>query len=148
MKIILQKDFPSLGKAGEMITVKDGYARNFLIPQGFAFRADKSTLKVMADRKRVAEMRSGKQKRAAEKVAGSLAKISITAKMQAGEEDKLFGSVTSQDIVDLLKEKEIEIDRRKIQLDEPIKALGVYQVPIKLQAEVTAKIKLFVIKED
>ena len=148
MKIILQKDFNNLGSSGDLITVKDGYARNFLIPQGIALRADKSALKIMADRKRIQEMRSGKQKRAAEKLAESLGKVSITAKMQAGEEDKLFGSVTSQDIVELLKEKEIDIDRRKIQLDEPVKSLGVFQIPVKLHTEVIAKIKLFVIKED
>jgi len=148
MEIILQKDYADLGSAGDLVTVKDGYARNFLIPQGFALRADKSALKVMADKKRVLDMRFGKQKRAAEKLAESLAKVSITAKMQAGEEDKLFGSVTSQDIVDLLKEKEIDIDRRKIQLDEPVKSLGVFQIPVKLHPEVIAKIKLFVIKED
>lgn len=148
MKIILQKDYSGLGSSGDMITVKDGYARNFLIPQGIALRADKSALKIMTDRKRIQDMRSGKQRRAAEKLAESLGKVSITAKMQAGEEDKLFGSVTSQDIADLLKEKEIDIDRRKIQLDEPVKSLGVFQIPVKLHPEVIAKIKLFVIKED
>ncbi len=148
MKIILLKDFPNLGSAGETVTVKDGYARNYLIPEGIAMRADKSAMKILSERKRIEELRASKDRRNAEKLAQKISKVSITAKMQSGEEDKLFGSVTSQDIVDLMKEKGVEIERRKIQLDEPIKNLGVYQIPVKIHPEVTAKVKLFVIKED
>ena len=148
MNIILQKNYPELGSAGEVVTVKDGYARNFLIPQGIAVRADKSARKAMEERKKIEYLRFTKEKRDAEKLAEKISKVSITAKMQAGEEDKLFGSVTTQDIVELMKKKEIEIDRRKIQMDEPIKSLGVYQIPVKLHTEVIAKVKLFVIKED
>lgn len=148
MNIILQKNHPVLGSVGDLIAVKDGYARNFLIPQGIAVRADKSARKAMEERKKIDNLRFTKEKRGAERLAEQISKVSITAKMQAGEEDKLFGSVTTQDIVDLVKQKGIEIDRRKIQLNEPIKSLGVYQIPIKLHTDVFAKVKLFVIKED
>jgi large subunit ribosomal protein L9 len=147
MNIILQKDFAKLGSTGDMVTVKDGYARNFLIPQGIAIIADKSAEKLLAERKKVEELRRTKEKRNAEKLAELLAKISLTAKVQAGEEDRLFGAVTSQDIYDLIKEKGFDIDRRKIHLEEPIKTLGVYQIPLKLHPEVTVTVKLWVIKE-
>lgn len=148
MNIILLKDFSALGKTGEIVAVKDGYARNYLIPEGIAAIADKSAMKVVETKKRQVEAQLVKERRAAEKIADSLSKVSLTVKMTAGEEDKIFGSVTSQNIIDLLKEKGVDIDKRKIHLEEPIKALGVYQVPIKLSADVTAKVKLFVIKEE
>jgi len=148
MNIILQKDHSGLGKTGDMITVKDGYARNFLIPTCIALLADKSAMKIVEAKKQQVEIQATKEKRVAEKIAESLSKISLTVKMPAGEEDKLFGTVTSQNIADLLKEKSIDIDKRKIHLEEPIKSLGVYQIPIKLHTDVTAKIKLFVIKEE
>ena len=147
MDIILQRDLPKLGSPGDIVTVKDGYARNFLIPQGFAVLANRSNLKALEAEQRVAELRKNKDKRIAEKLAKELSKISLTAKVQAGEEDKLFGSVTTQDIADLLKEKGYEIDRRKILLSEPIKELGAFQIPLKIHSEVDVKIKLWVIKE-
>jgi large subunit ribosomal protein L9 len=147
MNIILQKDFPPLGSSGEVVTVKDGFARNYLIPQGVALKVDKATLKIIAEKEKVKKLRSEKTVRLAKQFAEDISKISLTIKVQAGEEDKLFGSVTSQDISDLLKEKGVEIDRRKILLEEPIKALGAYQIPIKLHTDVTVNIKLWVIKE-
>jgi large subunit ribosomal protein L9 len=147
MNIVLQKDVPALGNAGQIITVKDGFARNYLIPQGLAMKADKSALKMIEEKKRTQLLREEKVVRDAKKFAEELSKVSLTVKVQAGEEDKLFGSVTSQDITDLLKEKGIEIDRRKIMLEEPIKALGAYQIPIKLHSAVIVNIKLWVIKE-
>ncbi len=147
MNVILTKQMPKLGSKGDIVTVKDGYARNFLLPYGHAIFASKSALKEIAEAKRVEELKLGKDKRIAERTAAALVKISITAKVQVGEEDKLFGAVTTQDIADLLKESGFEIDRRKIQLDEPIKSLGVYQVKIKIHTEVTATVKLWVIKE-
>ena len=147
MKIILKKDDPNLGSAGAVVSVKDGYARNFLIPQGIAVKADKSNLKQLEELKKTAEMRLGKDQRLAEKIAEKLSAVSITAKVKTGEDDKLFGSVTSQDIADLLKEKGYEIDRRKIELEEPIRELGVFQVPVKLHPQVEARVKLWVIKE-
>lgn len=146
MKIILRKDFEGLGKAGEMVTVKDGYARNFLIPQGIALKADSGAVKQLEAEKRMEELRKSKSKKAAEQLAAELAKVSCTATVTVGEEDKIFGSVTSQHIADLLKEKGYDIDKKKIKLDEPIKALGIYDVPIKLHPEVETKIKLWVVK--
>jgi len=148
MEIILQKDHPELGTAGKKLTVKDGYARNYLIPYGIALQADKSALKAINEREKVERMRLTKEKRHAEKLAQQMVKVSLTAKMPTSEEDKIFGSVTTQDIVDMLAEKGIQVDRRKIHLDEPLKALGVYQVPVKLHPEVTVKVKVFVIKAD
>lgn len=146
MKVILKSDYQNLGTSGSVVTVKDGYARNFLIPNGIAVKADRSALKVLDEETRVADLRKNKEKRTAEKVAEKLAKISLTAKVTVGEEDKLFGTVTTQDIAELLKEKGFEFDRRKIELTDPIKELGVYNVDVKLHSEVTVKVKLWVIK--
>ncbi len=147
MKIILKQDYANLGKFGDVVQVKDGYARNFLIPREIAMPASDKNLRLLnEDRKRV-EIRQVKEKRVAEKLAKSLEQVSLTATVQVGEEDKVFGAVTSQDIANLLQAKGFEIDRRKIAIDEPIKALGVYEVPIKLHAEVEAKIKVWVVKE-
>ncbi len=148
MKIILKQDEPKLGSAGDVLTVKDGYARNYLIPRGIAVIADKSNLNVLQQDLKALELKKNKDKRIAEKFADKLTSASITAKVKAGEEDKIFGSVTTQDIAALLKEKGFDIDRKKIELTEPIKELGVFQIPLKLHQEVEAKIKLFVIKED
>ena len=148
MKVILRKEIDKLGAAGEVVTVKDGYARNYLFPRNLALKADKSAMKAMEEEIRLEELRKNKEKRRAEKIAEELAKVSITAKMKAGEEDKLFGSVTTQDIAEMLKEQGYDIDRRKIQLDEPIKALGAYKISIKIFADITAEVKLWVIKEE
>ena len=146
MKIILQKDFSALGLTRDILIVKDGYARNYLIPQGIAVKADKSALKVLAENKRVVKFHRSKERRSAEKLAEQLSKIILIAKVQTGEEDKLFGAVTSQDIAELLKKKGIEIDRRKIELGEPIKALGKYRIPIELHQDVTVNVKLNIVK--
>jgi len=148
MKIILKQDEPKLGSVGDVLTVKDGYARNFLIPRGIAVAANKSNLSVLEQDMKALELKKNKDKRVAEKFAEKLASASITAKVKAGEEDKIFGSVTTQDIAELLKEKGFDIDRKKIELAEPIKQLGVFQIPLKLHQDVEAKIKLWVIKED
>ncbi|NQS98796.1 MAG: 50S ribosomal protein L9 [candidate division Zixibacteria bacterium] len=147
MKIILQKDFASLGTVEDIVIVKDGYARNYLIPQGIAVKADKSALKVLAENKRVAEFRRNRERRSAEKLAEQLTQTILIAKVQTGEEDRVFGSVTSQDIAELLKKKGIEIDRRKIELEEPIKALGKYRISLRLHQEVTVSVRLNVEKK-
>jgi large subunit ribosomal protein L9 len=148
MQIILKTDFPKLGSAGNIVSVKDGYARNFLLPRGIAVPANKSNLKIMEEGKRIEAMQKGKERRTASKLAENIAKISITTKVKTGDEDKIFGSVTSQDIAELLKEKGFDIERKKIDLAEPIKTLGVYQIPLKLHPEVEARVKLWVIKQD
>jgi len=147
MKIILKRDFEGLGKAGEITEVKDGYARNFLIPRDIALEANQRNLRIFEQEKKRLQVRLNKEKRSAEQLAEELEKVSLTAKVAVGEEDKVFGAVTSQTIAELLKEKGFEVDRRKIVLDEPIKALGVYEVPVKLHSEVEPKIKVWVVKE-
>lgn len=147
MKVILKKDFENVGKVGDVVDVKAGYARNFLIPQGIALKADKSNIKLLEAEQQQMQLKLNKDKKSAEKMAEELEKISCTATVTVGEEDKVFGSVTSQTIAELLKDKGVEIDKKKILLDEPIKALGIYTIPIKLHSEVEAKIKLWVVKE-
>ncbi|MBN2357676.1 50S ribosomal protein L9 [candidate division KSB1 bacterium] len=147
MKIILKQDIDSLGTAGQVIEVKRGYARNYLIPHGLAVEATAGNMKSFEQEQKMAHVRSLRGKKEAEELADKIAKLSITIAMQVGEEDRLFGAVTSQTIADLLKENGCEIDRRKIVLDDPIKALGVYEIPIKLHTEVTATAKLWVVRE-
>ncbi|MCH7674672.1 50S ribosomal protein L9 [candidate division KSB1 bacterium] len=147
MKIILKEDFESLGKVGEVVEVKAGFARNFLIPKQVALQATPQNLRVIEQEKARNKIKLSKDKREAEVLAEQLKKVSLTANVQVGEEDKIFGAVTSQNISELLSAKGFEIDKRKIQLEDPLKALGVFEVPIKLHTEVEAKIKVWVVKE-
>lgn len=147
MKVILRQDFEALGKFGDVVEVKNGYARNFLIPRKIVLKATPKNLKVLEQEKMREEIKHSKDKRSAELLAAKLIEISLTATVAVGEEDKVFGAVTSQILADLLKEKGFDIDRRKIQLDEPLKALGVYEVPIKLHPDVETRIKVWVVKE-
>ncbi|MBD3275497.1 MAG: 50S ribosomal protein L9 [Candidatus Marinimicrobia bacterium] len=147
MKIILREDVDKLGESGEVVDVKPGYFRNYLNPMGMAMRATDSNLKVYEEERRQREIRDNKAKFEAEKLAQKLSNVSLNAPVQVGEEDKVFGSVTSQDIERLLKEEGYDIDKRDILLDEPIKALGIYTVPVKLHKDVTGEVKIWVIKE-
>lgn len=147
MKVILRKDFEQLGKIGDIVTVKDGYARNFLIPRQIAYEATKSALKAIEVEKENYKKRIEKEKVEASKLALELEKVSVTIPVKVGEDDKLFGSVTSQMIADYLKEKGYEIDKRKIELEEPIKTLGIYEVNVKLHPEVATKVKVWVVRE-
>jgi large subunit ribosomal protein L9 len=147
MKVILRKEMEKLGPVGTVVDVKDGYARNFLIPKGIAYPASEGSMRALAEEKKQAEQRLVKEQRAGEKLAGELEKVSITLQMKVGEEDKLFGSVTGQMIADALKEKGFEIDKRQIDLEEPVKALGIYTVNIKLAHGVTGKVKVWVVRE-
>lgn len=147
MKIILRQDYEPLGKAGEVVIVKDGYARNFLLPKNIAVISTKSNMKILEEEQKMAGKRKDKEKIQAESLAEELGKISITATVAVGEEDRVFGSVTAQTIADLLKEKGFEIDKRKILLEEPIKALGVYTISIKLHPDVDCKVRVWVVKE-
>lgn len=147
MKVILKQDVESLGKVGEIVEVKPGYARNYLIPKGMGMAAtDKNIHRLQAEQQQ-SQLKMTKERKNAEKLAEKLNEVSCTATVTVGEEDKVFGSVTTQIIADLLKEKGFDIDRKKIVLDEPIKALGIYTIPIKLHTDVEAKIKLWVVKE-
>ena len=147
MKIILRQDVDSLGMEGQVFDVADGYARNFLIPRGIALEATQQNLKFMeAQRKKIEEKRL-KAKEEAEKAKLSLSELVITIAQKAGEEDKLYGSVTSMDIADQLVKRGIQIDRKRIRLDRPIKTLGEFAVPVKLHPEVTASIKVVVVPQ-
>lgn len=147
MKIILKENIDSLGEVGEIVEVKAGYARNFLIPKKMAVPATPAYFKQYEEERRLEKMQSEKDMRTAENLARQLEKVSVTAAVPVGEEDKIFGSVTSQNISELLKEQDFEIDRRKVLLDEPLRALGVYDVPIRLHSDVEVKIKVWVVKE-
>lgn len=147
MKVILTEDIPHLGNAGSLIKVKDGYARNFLIPHGKAVKATTQNLKQLEHQKFQVQARLQKIQREAEQLARRIESVSCTVAKAAGEEDKLFGSVTAADIQASLKNEGIEVDKKKILLDEPIKKLGIFTVPIRLHPAVTAQVKVWVVKE-
>jgi large subunit ribosomal protein L9 len=147
MKIILRQDFETLGHVGDVVTVKDGFARNYLIPRGVGVVFTPKAVKVLEEEKKHTARQEIKEQKQAVALAETLAGLSVTATVPVGEEDKVFGSVTSQNIAQLLAEKGHDIDKRKILLDEPIKALGVYDVAVKLHKDVDAKIRVWVVKE-
>ena len=146
MKLILLKDVDDLGKIGDIVSVKEGYARNYLIPKKLVLEATKANEKVVEKEKIKVEQKRKESRKEAEELCENLEKLSLTIPVQVGEKDKLYGSVTSQDISDLLKKEGFDIDKRKIELPNPIKALGIYSVKIKLDAEVTATMKVWVVK--
>ena len=148
MKIILTQDFDELGFAGDVIRVSDGYARNFLIPKEIALAANKKNLKFMETQKKKIEVKRLKAKEDAEKISEKIKDTIITVKQKVGEEGKLYGSVTTMDIAAELEKQGIDIDRRKITLENSIKKLGDYDIPIKLYPEVTGSIKLIVEAEE
>lgn len=146
MQVILRKEFETLGKAGEVVTVKPGYARNYLIPRGIAYPVTKSALARLEQEKKVVAVRDLKERRHAGDLSSKLQGLRLIASVQVGEEDRMFGSVTSADIAELIRQRGIEVDRRKIHLEEPIKHLGEFAIPIKLHREVTVTVTLDVIK--
>jgi large subunit ribosomal protein L9 len=147
MQVILLEDVPSLGKAGDLLKVSEGYGRNYLIPQKKAILATEKNLKVLEHQKRLVQHRMGKVKKDAEKIVEQIEGLSCTFAKTVGESGKLFGSVTSMEIESFLKENGIDVDRKKILLEEPIKNLGMFTVPIKLRPEVTAHLKVWVVQE-
>jgi large subunit ribosomal protein L9 len=147
MQVILLENIPSLGKAGDLVKVSDGYGRNYLIPKKKALLATEKSLKVIEHQKRQVQQRLEKGKKGAEKLGQEIEKLSCTFARTVGESGKLFGSVTSMDIENYLKENGIEVDRKKISLEEPIKNLGMFTVSIKLSPEVTAQLKVWVVQE-
>jgi large subunit ribosomal protein L9 len=147
MKLLLRQDYKPLGEAGEIVNVKPGYARNFLIPNGLAMLASDKNLKRYENEKKQMFWRQEKEKRQSEELAKTLENVSCTITVQVGEEDKMFGSVTSQNIAEALEAQGYSVDKRKIILEEPIKSLGIYSVPIKLHTDVEAKVKVWVVKE-
>ena len=147
MKVILLKDVETLGSAGEVVEVKNGYGRNFLIPRNEALVATAANMAQFESRRKQQETLAERDRRAAEVLAKNLEAESITAQVKVGEEDRLFGSVTAQNIAELLDEKGYEVDRRAIHLEDPIRELGVYNIEVRLHPEVVAAVKLWVVKE-
>jgi large subunit ribosomal protein L9 len=148
MQVILRQKIDTLGDAGEIVDVKPGYGRNYLIPQGLAYEAtDANKRRLEAERARTAA-REAETMQDAQKRAASIEGVSLTFNARAGQEGKLFGSITSADIVEKLAEQGIQIDRRQIELDEPIKTLGVTSVPVRLHPQVRPELKVWVIAED
>jgi large subunit ribosomal protein L9 len=147
MKVILRKDHEKLGKIGDVVDVKDGYARNYLIPQDIAYTANPGNLKALDEEKKQHSLRDQKEERTAQKTASKLESVSVTIKAKVGEDEKLFGSITSQMIAESLQEQGLTLDKRIIELEEPIKALGIYTVPVKLHPKVMGKVKVWVVRE-
>lgn len=147
MRIVLREDIDKLGRRGEIVKVAEGYARNFLLPKRKALPATDGNLKVIEREKRRYVVQQVKDKQLAEGLAARLASMSCTIVRRVGENETLYGSVTSSDIGDFLVREGIEIDKRRIQLDEPLKSLGIYTISIRLHPEVTADLKVWVVKE-
>ncbi|PJB00087.1 MAG: 50S ribosomal protein L9, partial [Ignavibacteria bacterium CG_4_9_14_3_um_filter_36_18] len=136
MKVILRQNYEVLGQIGDMVDVKDGYARNYLIPRKIAYIALKGNIRALEEEKKSLNKKMQQELHTAENLSNELEKVSVTIPVQVGEEDKIFGAVTTQMIADSLKEKGYEIDKRKIEIEEPIKALGIYGIDIKLHPSV------------
>jgi large subunit ribosomal protein L9 len=147
MEVILREDVKSLGKAGELVRVKPGYARNFLLPQGLAFEATEGNKKRIAAESKARETRAATEKSEAQNYAARLGTVTLTLTGKAGEEGKLFGSITAQDVADALAVQGYDVDRRKIDLEHPIKTLGFHTVGIRLHPEVRAEVRVSVVAE-
>jgi large subunit ribosomal protein L9 len=147
MEVILRNAIDKLGHPGDIVSVSPGYARNFLLPRGLAYQATPGNLKRIAAEKSRLEALENERKVAAQAIADKLAEVSVTFAARVGEEGKLFGSVTNSDIAHQLEAQGFKIEKRQIELNEPIKALGMYKVPIKLHADVHPEIKVWIIKQ-
>jgi len=147
MEIILRQAIENLGHPGDVVTVKNGYARNFLLPRGFAYEATPGNLKRIAAERGRLEAAENERRGSASELAKRLEEVQLTFSARVGEEGKLFGSVTSADIAEQLAAQGFTIERRLIDLHEPIKALGVYRVPVRLHADVKPEIRVWVIKQ-
>jgi large subunit ribosomal protein L9 len=148
MQVILTQDVDNLGKAGELVSVRPGYGRNYLVPRGFAVSATLSNKTRLEHEKAIIEKRVAKERATATEVAGRINLMTLQFERIVGEDEKLFGSVTNRDIADQLKRAGVDIDHRTIHLDAPIKALGKYDVPVKLSAGVVATLKFWVVGKD
>lgn len=150
VKVILREDVAKLGEAGEVVAVKAGYARNYLLPRDLAYEATEASIRQLELERERAEQRARRDYLEARRRASQLEDIQLTFHARAGEESKLFGSIGTADIADRLNQQELdfEVDRKDVELEEPIKALGVYNVPVKLHAEVKPEVKVWVIKEE
>jgi large subunit ribosomal protein L9 len=147
MEVILREDVKKLGRAGELVKVKDGFGRNYLLPQGLAYEATPGNRKRIEAESKSRNARQAQERAEAEAVAAKLGGLAITLTRKAGEGDRLFGSITSQDIADALAAKGHSIDKRKIELEHPIKTVGEHTVPVQLHHDVTAQVKINVTAE-
>jgi len=147
IEVILRQDVSSLGRAGEMVRVRPGYARNFLLPKGLAYPATEGNKKRIAAETRAQGVRLAAQRGDAERLADALRDITLTLPGKVGEGDRLFGSITSQDVADALASKGFDIDKRKVDLEHPIKTLGDHTVSIKLHPDVPAGVRVTVVPE-
>lgn len=147
MEVILREDVKSLGKAGELVKVKPGYARNYLLPRGLAYEATEGNRKRIVAESKARLARASEERQAAETIARALNAVSVSLARKAGEGDRLFGSITAQDIADALAAKGQAVDKRKIELEHPIKTLGHHTVPVRLHHEVTAEVRVTVVAE-
>ncbi len=148
MQVILTQDVDNLGKAGELVSVRPGYGRNYLVPRGFAVSATLSNKTRLDHEKALIAKRVAKERATATEIAGRINLMTLQFERMVGEDEKLFGSVTNRDVADQLKRAGVDIDHRWIHLDQPIKALGKYEVPVKLSAGVTATLKFWVVGKD
>lgn len=147
MEVILKEDIANLGKMGEVVRVRDGYARNYLLPRGLVLIANKKNVKSFEHQKRVVATQKERVVKQAQALAEKLSQVSLVIPVKTGEEGKLFGSVTNIDIEKALKAKGIGVERRRIHLNEPIKVLGEYEVPVRLTSDVTTTLKVSVVAE-
>ncbi|UCD63315.1 MAG: 50S ribosomal protein L9 [Candidatus Zixiibacteriota bacterium] len=147
MKVILREDVPELGLAGQTVEVKAGYGRNYLFPRNLAIPASKANLRAIDEIRKQKDLADRKRLREAEVIKERIEKLEVSTEVLVGEDEKLFGSVTASDVAALLEKENVIVDKRAVQLENPIKVLGVYTVPIKIDKEVTANLKLWVIKK-
>jgi large subunit ribosomal protein L9 len=148
MRVILREEVEKLGTAGEVVTVRDGYGRNYLLPRGLAVIATEKDVARFEHDKRVIAARAAKMQKELSGQADKLSQVSVSIPASVGEGERLYGSVTSRDIADALKAQGVNIDSKKLQLSEPIKSLGMTEVPIKLGPNTTATIKVWVVKKE
>jgi large subunit ribosomal protein L9 len=147
MEVILKEDVPKLGSRGDVVKVAEGYGRNFLLPHKLAIEATSGNKKVVEQMRAAALRRSAKEKAQAEELSKQFDGLSVSFQRRSGENDQLFGSVTSSDIAEALEKKGFSLDRRKIQIHEPLKTVGEFTIPVKLHKDVTAHLKVVIEKE-
>jgi len=147
MDVILRQDVEKLGNTGDLVTVKDGYARNYLLPHGLAYAATEGNRKRLVAEAKLRVKKAGAQLGGARELAAQLEAVSLTFAMKAGEGDKIFGSVTAADVAERLQAEGFTVDKKTVELPEPIKALGVYKVPVRLHHEVKPEVRVWVVKE-
>jgi large subunit ribosomal protein L9 len=147
MKVVLKDDIKNVGKMGQIVDVADGYARNYLVPRGLAVEANIKNLKSLEHEKKIIQEKAKRIKNSSQTLSDKISTMTLVIKAKAGDEGKLFGTVTSMDIAELLKDEGIEMDKKKISLDEPIKRLGSYSVNIKIHPEISTHLNIQVVEE-